>query len=343
MKKHLLLAIGIVLGLAIVLILIAENRQPGLISPLVPTSLKPKPLEKYSFENLRKREYPGGEIKLEKVIKEEPSYTSWLFSFQSDGKRVTGMANLPATRSPKGEVWPVIIMLRGYADEEIYFTGLGTRKAADFFAENGFLTLAPDFLGFGESDWASADILEARFYRPVEVLNLLASIKTLPQARQNSQGDLGGQADSEKVAIWAHSNGGQIALSVLEIIQKPIPTTLWAPVTQGFPQSVLQYMGELDDQGKKVKAAIEEFLRLYDPELFSIDNYFADIQAPLQVHQGTADEYIQSEWTDEFVKTMEFLGKKVTYSKYSGNDHNFQQSWDLVVSRDLQFFQKNLR
>jgi len=335
MKKYLLLATGIVLGLAIVLILIVENRQPGLISPLVPAALKPKPLEKYNFENLRKREYPGGEIKLEKVIKEEPSYTSWLFSFQSDGKRVTGMANLPATRSPKGEVWPVIIMLRGYADEEIYFTGLGTRKAADFFAENGFLTLAPDFLGFGESDWASEDILEARFCRPVEVLNLLASIKTLPQA------------DSQRIGLWAHSNGGQIALSVLEIIQKPIPTVLWAPVTQGFPQSVLQYMGDPpaggDDQGKKVKAAIEEFLRLYDPELFSIDNYFADIQSPLQVHQGTADEYIKTEWTDGFVNTMESLGKKATYFKYPGNDHNFKQSWDLVVARDLQFFRQNLK
>jgi len=169
-------------------------------------------------------------------------------------------------------------------------------------------------------------------------LNLLASIKTLPQA------------DSEKVAIWAHSNGGQIALSVLEIIQKPIPTTLWAPVTQGFPQSVLQYMGDppageagLDDQGKKVKAAIEEFLRLYDPELFSIDNYFADIQSPLQVHQGTADEYIKTEWTDGFVNTMESLGKKATYFKYPGNDHNFKQSWDLVVARDLQFFRQNLK
>jgi len=335
MKKYLLLAIGIVLILAMGFIFTIPDRRYEIISPLVPTSLKPKPLEKLNFENLRKREYPGGEIKLEKVIKEEPSYTSWLFSFQSDGKRVTGMANLPATRSPKGEVWPVIIMLRGYADEEIYFTGLGTRKAADFFAENGFLTLAPDFLGFGESDWASEDILEARFCRPVEVLNLLASIKTLPQA------------DSEKVAIWAHSNGGQIALSVLEIIQKPIPTVLWAPVTQGFPQSVLQYMGDPpaggDDQGKKVKAAIEEFLRLYDPELFSIDNYFADIQSPLQVHQGTADEYIKTEWTDGFVNTMESLGKKATYFKYPGNDHNFKQSWDLVVARDLQFFRQNLK
>jgi dipeptidyl aminopeptidase/acylaminoacyl peptidase len=334
MKKYLLLAIGIVLGAAIVFVLTFRDRRYELISPLVPTSLRPKPLEKLSFENLRKREYPVGEIKLEKVIKEETTYTSWLFSYQTDGKRVTGMANLPLRQRLGQAKFPVVVMLRGYADEEIYFTGLGTRKAAGFFAENGFLTLAPDFLGFGESDWASEDILEARFYRPVEVLNLLASIKTLPQA------------NPEKVAIWAHSNGGQIALSVLEISQKPISTVLWTPVTRGFPESVLDYMGDppageagLDDQGKKVKAAIEEFLRLYDPKIFSIDNYFADIQAPFQVHQGTADEYIKSEWTDEFVATMKSLGKQVTYFKYPANDHNLKQSWDLVVARDLKFFQ----
>lgn len=334
MKKNLLLAIGVVLISAIVLILIAENRQPGLISPLVPTSFRAKPLEKYSFENLRKREYPGGEIKLEKVLQEQNSYTSWLFSYFSDGKKITGMANIPlrpAKRSSEQAKFPVVVMLRGYADEEIYFTGLGTRKAAGFFAENGFLTLAPDFLGFADSDSSSADILEARFYRPIEVLNLLSSVPSLKQA------------DSQRIGLWAHSNGGQIALSVLEIIQKPIPTVLWAPVTQGFPQSVLQYMGELDDQGKKVKAAIEEFLRLYDPELFSIDNYFSEIQSPLQVHQGTADEYIKTEWTDEFVEEMKSLGKKIAYYKYRHNDHNLKQSWDLVVSRDLQFFQKNLR
>src|SRR4030043_219471 len=94
-----------------------------------------------------------------------------------NGQKVTGMANLPKRQ---GKL-PVIVMLRGYADDEIYFTGLGTRKSAGVFAENGFLTLAPDFLGFGGSETCSADILEARFERPVTVLNLLASIKNLPQ------------------------------------------------------------------------------------------------------------------------------------------------------------------
>jgi len=303
-----------------------QNGQKSLISPLGSGFFKPKPLEKYSFENLRKREYQGSEIKLEKIIKEEEKYTSWLFSFQSDGKKVTGMANIPK----KTGKLPVVVMIRGYADDQVYFTGLGTRKGAGVFAENGFITLAPDFLGFGGSDTSSADILEARFERPITVLNLLASIKSLPNA------------DTNKVLIWAHSNGGQIALSVLEINRKSIPTVLWAPVTRGFPESVLQYMGEMDDQGLKVKKAIDDFLSLYESKYFSIAHYWQDIKAPLQVHQGMADEYIKTEWTDSLVLQLKNLGKSVVYYKYPKNDHNLSRDWDLVIQRDLEFFKKHL-
>jgi len=302
-----------------------QSGQKSFLSPLGSGFFnQPKPLEKYSFENLRKRQYQGSEIKLEKIIKEEDKYTSWLFSFQSDGEKVTGMLNLPKKEGKR----PVVVMIRGYADDQVYFTGLGTRKGAGVFAENGFITLAPDFLGFGGSDTSSADILEARFERPITVLNLIASVKNLPQA------------DPNKIFLWAHSNGGQITLSVLEISQKPIPTVLWAPVTKGFPESVLQYMGEMDDQGLKVKKAIDDFLSLYDSKNYSIDQYWGDIQALLQVHQGTADEYIHADWTDNFVQTLKDLGKNVTYYKYPRNDHNLSRDWDLVIQRDLEFFGK---
>ena len=323
-----LVAIFIFIAAILAWLLIPTNYVgKGLISPL--SSLqqkKEKPLDKYSFEALREKEYLGSEIKLEKVIKEEDEYTSYLFSFQSEGKKVTGMANIPKREGKR----PLIVMLRGYADDEIYFTGLGTRKAAGVFAENGFVTLAPDFLGFGGSDTSSANILEARFERPLTVLNLLASIKNLSQA------------DPDKIFLWAHSNGGQVALSVLEITQKDVATTLWAPVTKGFPESVLQYMGELDDQGLKVKTAIDNFLLRYDPKKYSIDNYFADIQASIQIHQGLSDPLIDGEDIDEFAKTMAKLGKNVNYYKYPRSNHNLSHDWDSVVARDLQFFKKFL-
>lgn len=328
MKKFFsLVAVSVFLIAIIAWLLIPINNGGDLISPLSSLSQKrEKPLDKYNFEALRKKEYQGSEIKLENIIKEEDVYTSYLFSYESDGKKVTGMANMPNTKNGKR---PVIVMLRGYADDEIYFTGLGTRKAAGVFAENGFITLAPDFLGFGGSDISSADILESRFERPLTVLNLLASIKSIPDA------------NPDEIFMWGHSNGGQIALSVLEITQRDIPTVLWAPVTEGFPKSVLQYIGELDDQGMKVKTAIDNFLLRYEPEKYSIDNYYSDIQATIQLHLGLADPLISEEEIDEFAKTMADLGKNINYYKYPRNDHNLSRDWDLIVSRDLQFFRKH--
>lgn len=325
MKKVLLVLIVLLfLGLSFFLYANFQKQNQGFISPL--GKKEPGPLEKYTFENLTKRQFQGSEIELERVLGEEEKYTAYLFFFESDGKKISGQANLPKGNGP----FPVVIMLRGYVDEKIYSTGVGTKKAAGVFAENGFLTLAPDFLGFGFSDTTYSDILEDRFARPVGVLDLLASIKTLDKA------------DPGKVVIWGHSNGGQIALSVLEISQKPIPTTLWAPQTLGFPESVLTYLGELDDLGLKVKTRIDEFLKNYDARNFSIAHYFENIQAPLQVHQGTADEYIETSWTDDFVGKIKAMGKEVTYFKYKGNDHNLSKDWNQVVSRDLEFFKENL-
>jgi len=290
--------------------------------------IKDTSLTKYGFGVLQQQIFVGSEITKIKILKDQPEFTSWYFSYEaaSLGKKITGMYNLPSGRPGK---LPVIVMIRGYVDDNIYYTGIGTEHAADFFAKNGSITLAPDFLNFGGSDQDAENILEARFTKPVEVLELLASIKNIPEA------------DPEKVFLWGHSNGGQIALSVLEISKKNYPTVLWAPVSKGFPESVLTYLGELDDQGKMVVEAIDNFKLDYDPKNYSIDDYWADIQAPIQLEQGGADPLVPQEWSDDLARTLRGLGKKVTYYTYPRNDHNLSKDWNTVVQRDLEFFKKN--
>ena len=284
-------------------------------------------LSQYSFENLQKRKYAGGIIKLDKIIKYDINFTSFLFFYESDGKKISGLLNLPSGNGP----FPVVVLLRGYVDQEIYYTGLGTQKVGEAFAKEGYLALAPDFIGYGSSDpQLSADILEDRFSKPVEVLNLLASIKSLKQA------------NPDKIFLWGHSNGGQIALSVLEISQKSYPTVLWAPVFKGFPEALTDYMHVLDDQGKKVKAAIDKFLLDYDASQYSIITYLKKINSPLQIHQGTADDLVLISRSDEFVSQLKSLDKKVEYFTYQGADHNLSGSaWQTAVSRSLVFFNKN--
>lgn len=306
--------------------------QSGLATTSPISPIIPKPLEKYTIESLAQVRVEEGKIVLEEILEENEDFNSYLFSFEFDPtlqkkevKKVTGQLNLPANKGS----FPVIIMLRGYVDQEIYETGIGTRKAAFILAKNGFITLAPDFLGYGGSDKEAENIFETRFQTYTTVLSILESLHSIKEW------------DRENIFLWGHSNGGQIALIILEITGKDYPTTLWAPVTKPFPYSILYYTDESEDKGKYIRRELAKFENLYNTDSYSIDEYFERIKASLQIHQGTADEAVPIVWSNEFVKKLEELNIAITYYQYVGANHNMVPSWNTVVSRDLSFFKKH--
>lgn len=279
------------------------------------------PYEKYSFDNLVKR---GG-------IPSRIEVVGNMFYYQSEGRRISGQINLPGD-SRKA---PVIVMARGYSEKESYKTGLGTKNAAAVYAKNGYITLAPDFSGYGESDKEDENALGARLVKPVEILDLLASLSSIPQA------------DLTRIYLWGHSNGGQIMLSVAEILgrydlpgdsRKVRGVTLWAPVSKPFPYNILYYTDDASDSGKWLRGEIANFEKDYDVYNYSIDKYLDWIKIPLQIHQGSADEAVPKRWSDDLVQNLREKEKDVTYFVYPGADHNMRPSWDSVVARDLEFF-----
>ena len=333
MKRLLIFAfIFVVLVFAGLAVYDLELGEKGTVSPLVSLSgsLKQSKYASYTFDALSKKIFPLGKIILTSVMKKEAKFTSYVFTYQSDSKTISGMANIPVGTGK----FPVIVLLRGYADSQNYHVGLGTERSANFLAENGFLTLAPDFLGYGYSDWEDKDILVARFYRPVEVLNLLSAVGSLPSA------------DSSSMGLWGHSNGGQIALSILEITGKNYPTVLWAPVSLGFPECVLTYLGTQEEVGNPVKEKVDEFLINNDPKKYSITEYFDRIKAPFIIHQATTDELIKPEWTKKLAERLKNYGNSVDFYQYPRENHNFnryEETGDILRERDLEFFNKYLK
>lgn len=304
-----------------------------IISPEAPWVFMEKPLEKYSFPKLREQVFLADGIWVE-----GSKFYYWVdpASAGQASKKVSGQINQPTGSEPAGG-WPVVIMIRGYVDREIYQSGIGTQHGAEYFADNGFITLAPDFFGYGESDMPPNNSLEERFLCPIEVLQLIASVKNLPQA------------NPDKISIWGHSNGGQIALSVLEISGKNYPTSLWAPVSKPFPYSILYYTDEYDDYGKALRKLIAGFDTQYEANEFSIHNYYDWIgEAPIQIHQGTADESVPLKWSEDLEKTLKEKGKTVKLYVYPGADHNLAgpsislgvNSWNLAVQRSLDWFRQ---
>lgn len=297
-------------------------------------TITPTPLVRYEIEKLSQANIEKSQIRIKETLSEEEKYTSFVFEHKfdptledKDEKTVTGQINIPVGE----EKYPLVIMIRGYVDQTIYETGVGTRSAAAFFANNGFITIAPDFLGYAGSSIESSNIFESRFQTYTTLLSILNSLNSIKEW------------DKENIFIWAHSNGGQIALTTLTVTGRTIPTTLWAPVTKPFPYSVLYYTDESFDGGKFIRSELSEFELLYDVEKFSFTNYLDKINAPIQLHQGGADDAIPVEWSDTFVKRLEAKEKDVTYFVYPSADHNLRPDWNTVVARDLEFFRKHLK
>lgn len=331
-----------VLGVVVILIvggLLIWNRSNNhLFNPLPQTfEVKSKPLDKYTIDVFSKTKFEASQVILEDVLTDDLQFTSYKFYFNVSDKKVNGLVNVPESEG----IYPVIVMFRGYVDKEIYQTGVGTQRAAEVFAKNGFITLAPDFLGYGDSDRPSENVLEERFQTYVTALTLLESISNLNSTF--AVNNLSVRVDPSKVGIWGHSNGGQIALTVLEITGRSIPTILWAPVSKPFPYSVLYYTDAFEDRGKMLRRAIAEFEKDYDVELYNLTNFFDRINAQLQVHQGTADDSVPQKWSDELVGEFEKLEKDVGYFTYAGADHNLLPGgWSTAVSRAIEFYKKNL-
>lgn len=290
--------------------------------------VKEKPLEKYTIENLSKRNYAASEIVLDEATATASAYTAYKFHYESDGKTVTGLAHIPVSCVDK---CPVIAQFRGYADKDGYYSGYGTQHSAEYFAQNGFISLAPDFLGYGGSASQSANIWEERFETYTTAVNLIKAIEKWDKTEPG------------KIGIWGHSNGGQITLTTLEVTGTTYPTVLWAPVSAPFPYSILYYTGDNDDHGKLLRKELAGFEADYDAEKYALINYYDLIKAPILLQQGSGDDQVPQKWSDLLAKKLTDLKVNLTYEVYQGADHNLAPDWDVAVKKDVVFFKTEFK
>jgi dipeptidyl aminopeptidase/acylaminoacyl peptidase len=341
MMKNFLLSVFLGIFFFCLGFFVNDKLEKGVPELPILEQIKERPFEKYAFEKLFQTQIDPGVITVKEELKKEETFTSNLFEFEFnpslDGKTmkvVTGQINIPfepEASEPIAKNYPLVVMFRGYIDQTLFRTGDGTRNASRVFAENGFITLAPDFLGYGGSNEEAGNIFETRFQTYVTAVALLNSLNQIQKW------------DGKNAFLWGHSNGGQVALTTLEITGKNYPTTLWAPVSKPFPYSVLFYTDESEDEGELIRSELSKFEEDYDTNLYSLTNYLDRINAPIQIQQGTADEAVPKAWSDKLVTLLEKKDKEVDYHTYPATDHNMRPSWDSVIEKDLVFFKEHLK
>ena len=313
---------------------------PPSATPL-PPSATPDPwaaYEPYTIAGLRARSYGGeGELEIVRVLEETPGFTRSLFAYSGDGLRLTGMLNRPQGSGP----FPVIILAHGYYPLDEYQTGNGTKTAADYLANRGFLTLSPDFRSHAGSDDAP-NLFRAGHV--IDTLHLVALAQRLPDARPGP------------VGMWGHSNGGAVAAKVMAVSDQIAATVIYAPASLTIAEDYAfraerwaqragrppgQRSGVIDRLEIEFPVRPEQAPDLY--QRFSPLPFLQYVQAPVQIHWGTADEIVPYKWPGDLLDGLQVAGKQVEYFEYAGQPHSFRgEENQLYLRRIADFYAQQL-
>jgi len=294
----------------------------------IQTSPSPNPRTEYSIRSLKERSYGQGEIQLEKLLAEKEGFVSYLISYKSDGLKIYGQLHIPKRQKP----YPIVILAHGYYNPKTFVTGTGTEREAEYFVKEGFLTIAPDFRGFGQSEDQLDESHLFRIDYTVDLLNLIASIK-------KTDWDF---LDKEKIAIWGHSMGGGLAERVA-IISKdikaisvfgPVESDVWDDFnrfSRNYPQIRQAAIEKFGDKDKN-----PEFWNEVSPI-----TYVNEITAPFQIHHGENDQTIPIFASEKFHQALLSAGKKSEFFSYPGQGHILQgNAWSKAMDRTIKFFNK---
>ena len=297
-------------------------------TPTIAVSPTAHPMEAYTIDNLRERAYPGGQIEVRWMYTATAAYTRYFIAYPSDGLTITGVMCVPRGQGP----FPVVIMNHGYIAPSEYWSGADTWYPSEYLAERGYLTIAPDFRGWGKSDFGTNFL---RTGLVIDALNLVSSLPSLPKA------------DPERVGMWGHSMGGGAAAKAIVIDARIKAAVLYAPVSADDWQVWQTWGPWMVDFVPDDPFLVVERNALADPRFLhrmSALYYMDCVTAAVQIHQGMKDVVTPPEWSAAIHDALNRAGKRVEYYAYEGQGHAIEgPDWALFMRRVTRFFDEHLR
>jgi dipeptidyl aminopeptidase/acylaminoacyl peptidase len=278
--------------------------------------------------DLAVREYGGGELQVEETLAVTGAFTRTLVTYPSDGLTIYGFMNVPQGAGP----FPVVLMLHGYIDPEIYTTLAYTTRYADSLARAGYLVIHPNLRDYAPSD---AGPNRFRVGMALDVLNLMALVR-----QQGGQPGPLQRADPDAVGLWGHSMGGGIALRVITADPGVRAAVLYGSMSGDEKQNYERILYWTDgERGQEELDTPEEALRRISP-IFHLER----IQAAVSIHHSEADEVVPLEWSLDLCERLRALDKPVECFTYSGLPHTFRGEGDLLfMQRTATFFDQYLK
>ncbi len=306
----------------------------------------------YSFNNLVNYPFKASPITLIKVLDDTHEFTTYQATFQTMGRTMSlyvGVPKLYANTAPHG----VVLMLRGHQNTAGYTTGKGTQYPARAYMRAGFIIVSPDFFGFATSDappFGEVNSTESYLIMPINAVELLRSLET-PQikfAAGVAPHPLLQRSSLGPIKLWGHSNGGLVALHLLQLTGQPFPTVLWAPVTLDFAHASAFYRSRRNaEAGARASAFIQEFQTQYILNDYAMQHQLHRIapNTAIVLRQGDQDPLVPQAWSDTFNETVQVENRRreqagikpihFQYKLYKGANHNLEPYWLQILPADV--------
>lgn len=286
-----------------------------------------------SLPALMREDVEGGDLQLGRVILRTSSYTRYAVTYRADALTITGVMNVPKGSGP----FPVVVLLHGHIDEDVYVTGQGYRREQDSLARNGYVAFHIDYRNHAGSDKDPDNDVDLRLGYARDTIAAVEAVKASPLPF----------LDGERIGLIGRSMGGGVAFNTLVARPGLVDAAVtYASVSTDAVDNYNRWI-RFDDGRRQLVRAIDA--KHGSPEAspqfwsgISSRTYVDRITTPVMMHQGVVDDTCPVAWARETAAALRGAGVDLTYHEYPGENHYMYAAWATSMRRTLAFLEAHL-
>ncbi|HET6651472.1 MAG TPA: alpha/beta fold hydrolase, partial [Nocardioides sp.] len=261
------------------------------------------------------------------------AYTRYFVTYRSDGRRVSGILNVPTRRGPH----PALVLAHGYIDPAIYVNGQGLMREQDWLARAGYVVLHTDYRNHAQSDDDPRSERQMRLGYAVDTINAVHALRATRAVR----------VDDDRIGLLGRSMGGGVVYNVLTAQPGLVDAAVvYAPVSSRTADNFNRWIRDDPGRGELSDFILRRYGEPRDNPRFwravSPRSYFDRITEPVMIHHGTADESCPIRWSRATLRAMQAAGVDARMLTYPGEPHAFIAGWPLSMRRTTAFLDRNL-
>jgi dipeptidyl aminopeptidase/acylaminoacyl peptidase len=257
------------------------------------------------------------------------------FEVKSDNLNEYGLMVLPTSPKP-AHGYPVVVLLHGFASPRDYLTDQAYLSDMNFYAENGFAVIKPDFRGQGLS--IGSGLPDSAYFSMVyntDTMSLISSIKQTDYL------------DSSNISLWGHSMGAYIALRAAVLSKDVKNVILLAAPVDSLTKMYLTYVPPSDSQDPyALSTRSEVFAKYHTPtenSRFWYDaspiNLLNQIKAHIQIHVAVNDQTVPPEFSEDLDAALTKASIPHQYFVYADGRHSLLDDRTPIWQRSLALLQ----